>query len=436
MNMLRSIREKKGLTIGQLAARASIPTRILAEYEEGRQPIPLPHAKLIAKALWVRIEDLMPPGGGAPAPLQSQPTAQPAVQSPRPESRPPQDQQTPRQTPATPTLPPAPPELPRPRDAHQGQQNQVASNQRTPPPQADVRPYRSGEGSMPPVQTQAPTQAPRPGAGAGAGGGSGQSVRKVSDGRTTRPARPPAPPPKIISEGQIEELLRLGQRLEMEQAQVEERTGKALSELTRIEAKEWIKRFRETLEETSPGGRVSFGQWPGSHEDREASYLAQQREASTTLQFKLFNGEQFRGQLVDFTPYTITLKLDNGEEIVLRKLAIVYYRQSTGSPDTQDTNTTRLDPLAEDTQRLDTSMLNEMEPSQDSSAAIGDQTPVEAKAEPPVLETASQSKPATRKRKSKTEVQPPPLADTGIESDRVRGPEDPEIDNMDEDRGI
>ena len=49
MNMLRSIREKKGLTIGQLAARASIPTRILAEYEEGRQPIPLPHAKLIAK---------------------------------------------------------------------------------------------------------------------------------------------------------------------------------------------------------------------------------------------------------------------------------------------------------------------------------------------------------------------------------------------------
>ena len=46
MNMLRSIRERKGLTVGQLAARASIPSRVLTEYEEGRQPIPLPHAKL------------------------------------------------------------------------------------------------------------------------------------------------------------------------------------------------------------------------------------------------------------------------------------------------------------------------------------------------------------------------------------------------------
>src|SRR3954453_6312738 len=89
MNMLRSIREKKGLTLGQLAARASISTKILGEYEEGRQPIPLNHAKLIAKALWVPIEDLMPPGaGGPPPPTQSQPAAAqapvPRSQEPRP----------------------------------------------------------------------------------------------------------------------------------------------------------------------------------------------------------------------------------------------------------------------------------------------------------------------------------------------------------------
>src|SRR3954451_14702134 len=83
MNMLRSIREKKGLTLGQLAARASISTKILGEYEEGRQPIPLNHAKLIAKALWVPIEDLMPPGAGSPPPSQGQPSA--ASSAPRPQ---------------------------------------------------------------------------------------------------------------------------------------------------------------------------------------------------------------------------------------------------------------------------------------------------------------------------------------------------------------
>src|SRR5437764_3613398 len=147
MNMLRSIREKKGLTIGQLAARASIPTRILAEYEEGRQPIPLPHAKLIAKALWVRIEDLMPPGGSAFPP--SPPAAQPPAA--RPEYRPPQAPQAPQdqqqqRAPANaapppdarpayappPAPPPAPPQPPRPaRDIQQGQaaRNQVAQPQ-------------------------------------------------------------------------------------------------------------------------------------------------------------------------------------------------------------------------------------------------------------------------------------------------------------------
>src|SRR5438874_12621536 len=84
MNMLRSIREKKGLTVGQLAARASIPSRVLTEYEEGRQPIPLPHAKLLAKALWVQMEDLLPAASSMP---QQSSTAQPAT--PRMPSQPP-----------------------------------------------------------------------------------------------------------------------------------------------------------------------------------------------------------------------------------------------------------------------------------------------------------------------------------------------------------
>src|SRR5437870_2839279 len=165
MNMLRSIRERKGLTVGQLAARASIPSRVLTEYEEGRQPIPLPHAKLLAKALWVQMEDLLPAAGTAP---------------PTPDSR-------------------------------------------------------------------------------------------------RRPPRPLAAPPKNISEGQIEELMRLAARLEIEQAKVEESMGKPIQALSRVEAKEWIKRLRDMAEEiggATPGSKVRFGQWPGSREDREALYLA------------------------------------------------------------------------------------------------------------------------------------------------------------------
>src|SRR6266487_51947 len=92
MNMLRSIRERKGLTVGQLAARASIPSRVLTEYEEGRQPIPLPHAKLLAKALWVQIEDLLPAANSvaqAPGPSSGQPAPAsyvPPQQAPRPQT--------------------------------------------------------------------------------------------------------------------------------------------------------------------------------------------------------------------------------------------------------------------------------------------------------------------------------------------------------------
>src|SRR5687768_16866555 len=74
MSMLRTIREKKGFTLGQLAGRVGISARVLADYEEGRQAINLAHAKLLAKALWVGIEDLMPPSGATTAePVRAQP---------------------------------------------------------------------------------------------------------------------------------------------------------------------------------------------------------------------------------------------------------------------------------------------------------------------------------------------------------------------------
>jgi sRNA-binding regulator protein Hfq len=119
--------------------------------------------------------------------------------------------------------------------------------------------------------------------------------------------------------------------MEIEQAQFEETIGKPVSQLTRIEAKDWIKRLRLMADEIAPSGRVRFGQWPGTKEDQEAAYLGAQREAGTQFEFKLFNGESYSGKIVDYTPYTITIEINGGQEMVLRKLAIMYYRQAPGA---------------------------------------------------------------------------------------------------------
>jgi transcriptional regulator with XRE-family HTH domain/sRNA-binding regulator protein Hfq len=382
MNMLRSIREKKGLTLGQLAARASISARVLSEYEEGRQPIPLPHAKLIAKALWVQIEDLLPPAGSVAQPPAAQAPLSRSVATPAPTQ--PEPRNVPAQSNAGHQVQGAPPPQPQqPRPAY------VPAR----PPQ-DVQRVPNREASPAFGQNQA--QAPHPGPGVqrpgryNDGGGPGQAARPGGPGARrggdSRPARVPrtlAPPPKPITEGQVEEILRLASRLEAEQGQLEERIGKPVQELTRPEAKEWIKRFRAMADEVAPTGRVRFGQWPGSREDREATYLGQHRDAGSTFTFKLFNSEQFDGVIADFTPYTITIKVDGGHEMVLRKLAIAYYRQTTAAAE-------------------------------------------------PAAEPASKG----RTRRAKEPTPAPQPAGSDIESDRVAGPNTPEADNMDEDRGI
>jgi sRNA-binding regulator protein Hfq len=87
-------------------------------------------------------------------------------------------------------------------------------------------------------------------------------------------------------------------------------------------------------DEIAPTQKIRFGQWPEAQEDREAAYLREQRDAGAPFTFKLFNGEQIAGTVSDFTPYTITIRADAGEEMVLRKLAIAYYRRQS-APDQQ-----------------------------------------------------------------------------------------------------
>lgn len=292
MNMLRSIREKKGLTISQLAARASISARVIGDYEEGRQPIPLSHAKLLAKALWVPIEDLMPLAGSVPPPTY---TATTTTASP-------QAAPQPQQAAAATSYPAA--------RATNSQQPTAATSA---PATSSVPPGAQGQPQM-----ARPT---------GVAGPPAEAQKPLRPTRTSRITTP-------LTEGQLQELMHLSQRLQIAPEQLEERVGKPLATLTRPDAKEWIKRLRAMADEIAPTQKIRFGQWPEAQEDHEAAYLREQRDAGAPFMFKLFNGEQITGTVSDFTPYTITIRTDAEEEMVLRKLSIAYYRRQP-APDHQ-----------------------------------------------------------------------------------------------------
>ena len=291
MSALRAIREKKGFSLSQLASRAGIPARVLGEYEEGAQTIPLAHARLLAKALWVQIEELMPPAGAAP--VQS---ARPAV---------------------TAESIPAPLPLP----------IEQSRNQTIAPPQVDPGRPASTPTQRPAYEQAAPVAPPRQSQASPPAQAAREQTVKPSRARSERVSTPPAP----LSEGQMQELLHLASRLEVTREQLEERVGKALDTLNRLEAKEWMKRLRAMADELAPSSRARYGRWPATQEDREATYLAKQVNEGASFAFKLFNGESFQGTITDFTPYTITLKSSEaGEEVVLRKLAVAYYRKRNG----------------------------------------------------------------------------------------------------------
>jgi sRNA-binding regulator protein Hfq len=238
-------------------------------------------------------------------------------------------------------------------------------------------------GAAPPPRQDAPRTIRPVGVDSHGGHPSSPAQAGGTGGRVTRPNRPAPPPPGPITEGQLEELHRLAAKLEITEEQLEERIGKKLQELNRPEAKEWIKRARGMVEEIAPSRRMPFGQWPQGREDQEAAYLKSHQDAGSFFVFKLFNGEQFGGVITDFTPYTITIKEhSNGEETVLRKLAIAYYRHTDAPTDKPAARTTR------------------------------------AKA-----------------RSQATQEHHQPL-DAGLDSDRADEPAKPETDNMDEDRGV
>lgn len=399
MTMLRSIRERKGLTVSQLAARASIPTRVIAEYEEGRQAMPLNHARLIAKALWVPIEELMPPAGSTP-PTPPTPSA-PALSLAPAQTAPP---------PAVSYQAAAPVQAPTPVDTGTAPEYMPAPAPRPPRPTTS-RPSHGGEGE---------TRGVRGGPGGASGPGGPRGVRATP--------HPPGP----ISDGQLQELSRLAARLEIDQEQMEARIGKSLATLNRPEAKDWIKKLRAIADEIAPTPKARFGMWPEGHEDHEAVYLREQCDARAWFTFKLFNGEQLEGRISDFTPYTITITQgEGGNETVLRKLAIAYYRRSAPNAEMSAGGKGNMEDKSSTGSAHSADSANETQDvGMSDNALIVEGLDEEAEA----AEASNTSASAASAPDNTPNDHRQPL-DRGIDSDHVGEPDKPERDNMDKDRG-
>lgn len=286
---LWKLRQRKGMTVQQLAAKSGIPVAVIQEYEAGKRPIRSADLPKLARALFVEewdIKDLSePPRPPAETAPPARPVAPPARPAPAVERAPEQP-------------PPAPP-----------------SAERAAP--APARP--AAPAARPPAEQPAPAERPA---------------------KARKPPAQPAP----ARPTQITHLLGLAGKLGQDRAALEAEIGKPVDQLNFQEARRWLGEYQRRLRERraalagaalppAPSGETRHrAHLPESVDGFEAAYLTRHQQAGTRLWFKLFNGETFEGHLVGFGPYNIVIRQDDGTEVNLQKLAIAYYR-SVGAPE-------------------------------------------------------------------------------------------------------
>lgn len=157
--------------------------------------------------------------------------------------------------------------------------------------------------------------------------------------REERPARPPRgrkPLRKSLParESQIAHLLMLAARFDIDRAALETEVGKPLDELTQQEARHWNGHFMRRVAEEKPSKSPidrKRAYLPESVDGFELAYLQEQQASEALLRFTLFDGQTFEGVVVGFGPYHIDIREPGGDEVMLNKLAIAYYRKSGGA---------------------------------------------------------------------------------------------------------
>ncbi len=185
-NSLRPIREKKGLTVAQLAGKTSISIRTLQAYEAGERSIPPDDLRKLSRVLYVSPADILQPSAPPPPPAPRPVEPAPA----RPSS-------------STATVVTHPPAGPRP----------------------DAEAPRSPSGR--PGFGRPVVHAPRP-------------------PREPRPPKPPGP----ATPGQLEQIRNLARRMGLDDAALSERLGGALESLDHAMARAAIARLRTEMEES------------------------------------------------------------------------------------------------------------------------------------------------------------------------------------------
>ncbi len=154
-------------------------------------------------------------------------------------------------------------------------------------------------------------------------------VRKPRE-RSARPkisGRPPLPP----RPSQLAHLENLLKRLNKTAAELEAELGKPLGSLDRRALSAVLHDLQNKLKEMPQPVRHR-AYLPEAIDEFEARYLTAIQEAGDPMLFTLFNGSTVTGRVVGFSPYSITVRVADGSEVTLNKLALVSYRRSAAAP--------------------------------------------------------------------------------------------------------
>lgn len=317
-NSLRPIREKKGMTLAQLAGKTSISIRTLQMYETGERAISADDLRKLSRVLFAPTAELLQPSAEPPpppTPLSPAPTAtsesaippSPPMATVEPAIRP-----SPPKIETAPTGPPRESISPQPSPAAHPANGEV---------RADDRPHAPGDFNrrpFPPVSPGGHGEYRRP-------FGAAPAPRPVGGPRPVGPRAPRPPraarPPGPSTKGQLEQISNLARRMGLSEAEVEERIGASLTSLDHLGARNAIAKLHQELEES--------GTWQprvGEGADQEGAYLGKLRDRELGVVAQLINGQRVEGRIVDYTPYTIRLRGESGDEVTVRKLAIAYYQ--------------------------------------------------------------------------------------------------------------
>lgn len=190
--------------------------------------------------------------------------------------------------------------------------------------------------SDPPAKTKPPAPEPeKPAAVA-------PSAAPAKPDKPDKPAKPVKPTkqkplpkekePGTVRPSQLEYMRTLWGKLGVEETAVVAELGKPLAELSYFEARgingrymELWKAKRGDLGSRPPNTRRQRHHLPESVDEFELTYLQARLEAQEVVTFTLMNDKVFSGQIIGFSPYSITIRQGDGQEMVLQKLALAYY---------------------------------------------------------------------------------------------------------------